>query len=323
MQRKIIILLLLICVGMFTLLMILENNIDIPILQKNINIDSYVKTITDYKKSGDENYLAQKYDEAISDYSHVLELDPENALVYEDRGNAYIKVGKYDEATSDYKHSLELNSSNELLQQKTQNLQKAQEYYDKGEEYLKNLNWKEAINEYNKTIQLAPYYAEAYVGRGKAYFWQLDPEEWDRVVLTEYSRAMEINPKCVPAYIGRGWLYYNQHKYELAISDFTYAVELEPDNIKAYEGRAFVYSAYDHKKDKSYLDKAMADYNKLAILDPDNFVYHHSLGKIYYNKGEYDKAIEQYKISIKLSNNPNAEKDEIEEAEIAKKMHGY
>lgn len=51
-----------------------------------------------------------KYDEAISEFTKAIELEPELAQLYYNRGNAYTKKGSYDEAILDYTRAVELKS---------------------------------------------------------------------------------------------------------------------------------------------------------------------------------------------------------------------
>ena len=55
----------------------------------------------DYGKLG-------KYEKARSDYTKVIELNPEYATAYYYRGICYRKLGEYDRAISDYTKAIEL-----------------------------------------------------------------------------------------------------------------------------------------------------------------------------------------------------------------------
>ena len=52
-----------------------------------------------------------QYDQAISDYSKAIEIDPKFATAYNNRGIAYRQKGQYDQAISDYNKALEINST--------------------------------------------------------------------------------------------------------------------------------------------------------------------------------------------------------------------
>jgi tetratricopeptide (TPR) repeat protein len=48
-----------------------------------------------------------RWDEAIADYNHVLELDPQDAMAYNNRGNAKAGLGKWQAAILDYRKATE------------------------------------------------------------------------------------------------------------------------------------------------------------------------------------------------------------------------
>lgn len=52
------------------------------------------------------------YKEAIRDFTRVIEIDPENANAYFNRGCCYDSVGELDLAISDYSVALELDMRN-------------------------------------------------------------------------------------------------------------------------------------------------------------------------------------------------------------------
>jgi tetratricopeptide (TPR) repeat protein len=61
-----------------------------------------------YHRRGDLYRDTKKYEAAVADYSHVLELDPKRFGVYNDRGNAYLRLGKYEAALGDYTTAIKL-----------------------------------------------------------------------------------------------------------------------------------------------------------------------------------------------------------------------
>lgn len=54
----------------------------------------------------------EQYKKAIADYSKVIELDPNDASAYNNRGYALGKLGKEKEAQSDYKKAKTLQREN-------------------------------------------------------------------------------------------------------------------------------------------------------------------------------------------------------------------
>ena len=49
-----------------------------------------------------------RYDEAIKEYTKAIELDPNYAIAYAERGQAYFKLGQYDLAIPDTAKAIEL-----------------------------------------------------------------------------------------------------------------------------------------------------------------------------------------------------------------------
>ena len=49
-----------------------------------------------------------EYEQALADYTQALELDPEYAMAYNNRGLTYGKIGKYEQALADFNRALEL-----------------------------------------------------------------------------------------------------------------------------------------------------------------------------------------------------------------------
>lgn len=50
-----------------------------------------------------------KWSNAIADYNRVLELDPNDAMAYNNRGNAEAGLGKWEDAIADYQKATEIN----------------------------------------------------------------------------------------------------------------------------------------------------------------------------------------------------------------------
>ena len=98
-----------------------------------------------------------QYDQAISDYSKAIEINPRLADAYYNRGNSYDDKGQYDQAISDYSKAIEINS------------EIAEAYINRGNAYSKKSQYDKAISDYSKAIEINPKYADAYINRGIAH----------------------------------------------------------------------------------------------------------------------------------------------------------
>jgi len=91
-----------------------------------------------------------KYDQAISDYTKAIEIDPGHSTAYNNRGVAYGEKGQYDRAISDYTKAIEINP------------RFAAAYYNRGLAYQNKGGYDQAIPDYNKALEINPRLAEAY-----------------------------------------------------------------------------------------------------------------------------------------------------------------
>ena len=68
----------------------------------------YAETAEEYYNSGNACYKQGNYDQAISDYTKTIEINPNIVEAYNNRGGAYIHKGKYEQAISDCTMAIKL-----------------------------------------------------------------------------------------------------------------------------------------------------------------------------------------------------------------------
>ena len=86
-----------------------------------------------------------------------MELKPEYAEAYINRGNSYAGLNQYERAIGDYDKAVELNP------------EYAEAYSNRGNSYAMLNQHERAIEDYDKAVELNPEGAEAYANRGIAY----------------------------------------------------------------------------------------------------------------------------------------------------------
>jgi serine/threonine protein kinase/lipoprotein NlpI len=117
---------------------------------KNTEINSYLRSGFSYFDSG-------QYDNAILNFSKVIELDPKNVKAYVYRGKAYYRVGQYELAISDYSNAIELDPKNYII------------YNDRCVAYIEIEEYNRAISDCTKALKLHPN-KSTYFYRGFAYY---------------------------------------------------------------------------------------------------------------------------------------------------------
>ena len=225
--------------------------------------------------------MLDQMDEAIEVYSRAIELNPNHAASYSNRGAAYCGRDEFDLAIADYNKAIELDP--EL----------AQAYSNRGAAYWGKDEFDLAIADYNKAIELDPKLAHAYYNRGATY----RAEGAFDLAIADCTKAIELDPKLAGAYNNRGVAYRVKGAFDFAIADCTKAIELDPELASAYNDRGAAYI------EKGAFDRALADCTKAIELDPKLAQAYNNRGAAYGAKGELDRALADYNKAIELDPN--------------------
>ena len=222
--------------------------------------------VTDIKEKQKE------YEKAIYHHTKAIELNPNFAAAYYNRGFVYNSKGDFDTAIQDFNTAIEL----------IPNFTDA--YSNRGFAYNNKGNFDTAIQDFNTAIELNPNFVAAYSNRGFSYNGKGDFD----TAIKDFDTAIQIDPNFIDAYSNRGNSYNNKGNFDTAIQDFNTAIQLKPDHAAAYNNRGFVYNS------KGDFDTAIKDYRKAIELDPD-----------------YTKARNNLKIALRnLQNMKNENKTE-------------
>jgi len=216
---------------------------------------------------------------AIQDYDKAIELKPDLAEAYGNRGNAYQRQGDYERAIADLSKFIELKADD------------AKAYYNRGTVYAKQGDYEQAIQDFGKAIELKPDYAEAYSNRGLTYYHKGDYEQ----AIRDLDRAIELEPDLAVAYNNRGAAHHDKGDYKQAIADYDRVIELDPNLAEAYynRGRAYV--------DQGDYGRAIWDFDRTIELEPNFASAYYNRGLAYADKGEYNMAIADYEKAIELA----------------------
>jgi clan AA aspartic protease (TIGR02281 family) len=186
------------------------------------------------------------YKNALSDFSKIFEIIPENykSYYFGERATLYGEMGLHDKAILDYTESISLDSSS------------AVDFGNRGDEYRLTGNYAAAVKDFDKAIEMNPEEPWFYYRRGwvKDEFLK-DPEGG----LADYTSAIEVDRNYAYTYLHRGRLYAKQYKDTLrANADFRKVVEL--DTIVGSSGNARHYAYFElgqFNQAKAWLNKTL------------------------------------------------------------------
>lgn len=167
------------------------------------------------------------YENPLTFYNSVISHNPNNALMYNNRGNVKLAAGDVSGAIDDLTKALELDPKIAVA------------YYNRGNAYDAMGDLAEAIKDYDKFIELNPQEAGGYVNRGNAYDTGGDHER----AIRDFDRALELDPNDIYAYNSRGLAYDELGEHERAIKDYDIAIKLNPNFAAAFCNRGIAYQA--------------------------------------------------------------------------------
>lgn len=114
------------------------------------------------------------------------------------------------------------------------------------------------------------------------------------LAITDYTEAIRLNPDYAEAYVNRGLAYTQTGDDDKAIADYTAAIHLKPDFAEAYINRGY---AYGQRRD---YDKAIADCDEAIRLKPDHWAAYINRADACNHKGYWDKTLADYNEAIRL-----------------------
>jgi serine/threonine-protein kinase len=231
-----------------------------------------------YYNRGLAKYNLGNNEEAIQDYDEAIRLNPEFTNAYFNRGLAYYTLENYQEAIPNYDQAIQLNP------------QDASAYYNRGLAQYKMGEYQEAINNYDEAIKLKPKYTNAYYNRGLAKY-DLDNNEG---AIKDFDEAILLDPKDANAYYSRGNARYNLKDNQGALKDYDEAIRLSPENTDMYVGRG---NARDASGDRQ---GALKDYDEAIRLSPENADAYQNRGITRAALDDKEGALQDYRQSADL-----------------------
>jgi lipoprotein NlpI len=218
------------------------------------------------------------FDQALSDYSEAIRLDPNYAHAYLNRGVLLADKRELDRAMVDFEAAIRLDPKEKLAY-----LNRAAAYKIKGD-------WDRAIADYGEAIRLDPNDFHMLHARGVGH---LSKRDYDRAI-GDFTEVIRLEPKAAGALTLRGRCHQAKGEYQRAIADFSAAIRLTPRDPAPYIDRA---SGYRYAGD---LDRAIAGYTEALAIDPKSVLAYQNRGWSYRGKGEFARALADYDRAFQL-----------------------
>jgi Flp pilus assembly protein TadD/transglutaminase-like putative cysteine protease len=227
--------------------------------------------------------------EAIPLFQRALELEPKNKQAWNDLGLTYLRLGQFEDAATSFRRQIEVNPYDEH----------AYDYL--GVTLAQQRKFDDAVAAYRKQLELNPLDTIAHAGLGALY---LEQHKYADAV-PELDKATVLSPDDAGLEVSLGQAYLNTGEKDKALEAFNKGAELSQTPLV---WNNVAYNLADHQLE---LDKAMQyaesaisattanlrniELAHLTIQDLGQVAslgaYWDTLGWIYFQKGDLEKAI--------------------------------
>jgi len=178
----------------------------------------------------------------------------------------------------------------------------ANQYYQEGLAFYEKIEYDRSIDSFKKVLELAPYGKDndlVYYNLGMAYYKQRQYDE----SIYQFTKALELIPKKgikrkFKVLEWRANAFQQNKKFDSAIKDYSDAIQLIPtnENIKnIYHNRAWSWI------NKGNYDKAIDDFSSAISIDPEFDASYYGRAYVWYKKADLQRAIIDAKEAVKLS----------------------
>jgi tetratricopeptide (TPR) repeat protein len=216
--------------------------------------------------------------EAIKDFDRAIVLAPGYAAAFSNRAGAYARLGQPDPAYLDYSRAISLVPGN------------AAALTGRGRVNLEASRPQAAIRDLTRAVTADARFSAAYRSRAEA---KMQLEKYDEAI-EDFSRAIAFEARNVELYVLRGGAYLDAGNGPAAVRDFTTALELNPRNEWAYIMRGFA-----SVKAEGFTEEALNDLARAIELDarsPQAFAYRAWI----YRRQQPELALKDVERALKL-----------------------
>jgi protein O-mannosyl-transferase len=163
--------------------------------------------------------------------------------------------------------------------------------YDyRGGSFLRQGRLEEEIADFQRALEIEPYYAEAQYDLGTALLQKGQLNE----AITHFQKALEINTNYADAYDNLGNALLQKGNVDAAIDHFRMALKIMPGSAEAHNniGNALLQTGN--------LDEAIVHFQQALQIKPDYAEAYYNLGNALLQKGDMGEAITNYQRALQI-----------------------
>ncbi|HEX2968719.1 MAG TPA: tetratricopeptide repeat protein [Bacteroidales bacterium] len=275
-----------------------------------VSVDSFGQNGKKYYKAGMEFYEGQKYEDAITQFTSALGLEPSNPEYYLIRGQAYEKLKKYDEAKADYEKTVVFAPKNSdavirlgAIANRTKKYDEALVLLNKASGMAKREH--EVYKEKTITLLEQGKYDQALKCSDTALLVKPDPMDYyyrgliyarlknEPSAKKEFEKSIDKDESLPEPRLALAEMLATSAPSE-AMAQCNEVLKLNDKNTDAYRLRSMIY--------KKALDfpNAINDMSKNILIDPSNADFYFQRGVLYQEFNQHTNAIGDFSRYISM-----------------------
>jgi tetratricopeptide (TPR) repeat protein len=215
---------------------------------------------------------------ALEDFNRAIQLVPEGATAYNNRGSVLLELGIVPEAIRDFDRAILLAPNY------------AAALANRAAAHVRLNNYRAALTDYSRAIGALQSDASAFTGRGRVHLAQGRPY----AALRDFGRALAVSPRFALALRARAEARLVLERYKDAIEDLGHVLDIHRDNIEVLLLRG--YAALAARDTQT----ALADFERAVTLDPKSNAALEARGFALAKAEKYDDALNDLSKAIEL-----------------------
>ena len=210
-----------------------------------------------------------RYEEAVSAYDAATTINPQFAEAWYNKGNALLDLDRYEEAIAAYDNATAINR------------QHAWAWNNKGVAFSKLGRYEKAVAAYDNATTINPQQVEAWSSKG------IDLGKLGRYeeAIVAFDNATKINPKYAEAWFNKGVTFSKLGKYSEAIVSYDNATKINPQYAEAWDCKGI-----DLGKLGKY-EEAIVAFDNATEINPQYAGSWYNKGNALYYLYRYEEAI--------------------------------
>jgi len=219
-----------------------------------------------------------KHDDAISDFTRAIALNPHDQIAYSNRATVYMASSRLELAIVDLTEVIRAEPANGMA------------YYNRATAYERSGERDKALDDYRSAARLLPLFAPAAAALGRV----LKASNPDGA-LSDLSEAIRLDPKS-PALRSRATLYLSLGRFEPALLDFNQVIANDDSDSIAFLDRGVTNDKIGN------IESAISDYGRSIALAPSAIAYV-DRGGAYSRLQQPEKALADFDAALKIDPN--------------------